>query len=1404
MRFKNLKLLTVIGLFVFTSVISNGQSCIPTNINGTNINLLCNQTCTTMVFKVPHIKSTEDYVVNSIPYTPYPYQALGGVQLTAIYTDDVFSSTIPIPFPFCFYGATYNSCVIGSNGVLSFDISNANGANSWPLTSSGGSGTPIPIPYAGGTQNSSSSTYYPKASIMGPYHDIYPTNSNGGLRRIEYSIVGTAPCRKFVTSFYKVPYFSCTSISATHQIVINESTGLVEIYIGEKPVCSSWNSGLAILGIQDFTRTKAVAAPGKNCTVWNESLTGYRFTPNGTTSLYSISELLDMTGTVVATADTLTTTPGLLDIRFQNFCPPAGNNQYVVRTSFKACDNPANLLTSLDTITISRVNSLGATASKTDATCGPADGTITVTVPAGVGTPPYTYVLDGGAPVVGPSPYTFTGVAAGAHTIVVTDNSGGCTSTINISVSLTGNISSSLTKTDAACTGVNNGAITVTSASGIGPYTFSLNGGAAVSGTIPYTFSGLAPGNYTVKVNDIGTGCTSAIMSIFVGMGTGITTNISTTPTACTGVNNGTITVTAITGTAPYNWQIDGGAVVLGGSPHTFTSLSPGTHNVAITDAVGCLYNAVVTVGFGAGVSGTITPTATTCPTAADGKIMINAIAGTAPYTYSLDGGAAQSGANPYTFSNLAAGPHTIVITDNVGCQFTANVTVFAGPSLTATVLPSATSCNGASDGSILVTPNSGTAPFLYSIDAGAPVSGGANHTFTGLSSGSHTIMVTDASGCATSLITVNVTAGPQLTATTTPTATSCNGANNGSILVAPNSGTAPYLYILDGGAPVSAGANHTFSNLNPGAHTIKVTDASGCSTTLINVNIATGPQLITTATSTDVLCFGDANGVITVATPTIGTAPYQYSLDNVTWQNSNVFNGLTAGPYTVYFKEAAGCQGSLTITVNGPTALATNATTVPVICHGQNNGVITITANGGITPYQYSIDNGVTWQSSNIFNVAQGAYTILIKDFNGCTKTQTVTVTEPAQLTANSINGNASCAGGNDGVITVNASGGNTNYTYSIDGVNFQAANVFNVAPGNYTITVKDNLGCTTTFTTTVGLTNNLTLTPQADPTICESKSVQLNLISNAVSYSWSPATALSNANISNPIANPIVTTQYIATATLGICVAYDTVIVYVNPAPIPNAGPDGLICYGQSYQLQGSGGVQYTWTPSTYLNFTNISNPTSTPSKTITYTLTKVIDANGCESLTTDQVTIDVTPPIKVTTFPFDTIGYPGDQFMINTTTNVPNISTYTWTPTFGLSDPTIANPIVTVGPIGSDVLYQLKVSTAAGCKGEGYVNIKVYNGPELYTPTGFTPNGDGLNDKFYPFPVGIKSLNYFRVFNRWGQLVYSTTTLMAGWDGKLAGVDQPSGVYVYMAEGVDKNGKKITKKGTVALIR
>lgn len=477
------------------------------------------------------------------------------------------------------------------------------------------------------------------------------------------------------------------------------------------------------------------------------------------------------------------------------------------------------------------------------------------------------------------------------------------------------------------------------------------------------------------------------------------------------------------------------------------------------------------------------------------------------------------------------------------------------------------------------------------------------------------------------------------------------------------------------------------------------------------------------------------------------------------------------------------------------------NINVTDVKCFGTSTGNITVTSP--VAPnIEYSVNGGVSWQSSPSFNVPAGNYIVKARILNSiCGGSKTVSILEPAVLTATSVSTNATCF--NNGTITVTALGGTQTYQYSIDGVNFQVSNVFNVAPSNYTITVKDNFGCSFSFNTTVGLINILTFTPLIDRTICEGTSSQLQLNSNATVFSWTPSTGLSNSNISNPQANPVVTTQYVVTAILSLCSAKDTVIVNVNAAPIPNAGPDGNICLGLFYQLQGSGGVLYSWSPSIYLDNPNIFNPVSKPDKPFLYTLSILADSNGCASLVTDRVLVYV-KPIRINTFPYDTVGYPGEKIPLLAIPEVPNVNQYNWTPSTYLNNPVIPDPIVTVGGIGSDVTFKVTATATDGCVGEGYVHLKVYNGPEIYVPSAFTPNNDGMNDTFYPYPVGIKAIKYFRVFNRWGNLVFQTNNWKNGWDGKYKGNNAPAGVYVWMVEGINVSGRVIKKKGTVMLIR
>jgi gliding motility-associated-like protein len=385
----------------------------------------CGATCTSFTVSVPHIRQSGDYTVQTIPYRPFAW-ADGGTELTALYSDDIYSSVISLPYPVCFYGATYNSLVVGSNGLLSFDVTNAGRRNNFRQTVSFSNTTPVLLPYAAGNQNSLASTYYPKAAIMGVYHDIFPYDN--GSRRIEWRMEGTAPKRRFIASFRDVPMYSCTSLSATHQIVVYESTGVVEVYIKDKPVCTAWNEGLAILGMQNASRDKAIFPAGKNTGRWgsmgmNEA---YRFIPSAGLSRYKKAELI-YGSAVLATADTSTAANGNLNLHFNQVCPAADSSSYILRVTYQSCGSVGEV--SFDDTVVIKKERLEVQLETANATCL-SGGSIRVRATGT--TSGLHYSLNGGAPQSSPH---FTQLPAGKYTMTVAGD-GTCTKTVEATITL--------------------------------------------------------------------------------------------------------------------------------------------------------------------------------------------------------------------------------------------------------------------------------------------------------------------------------------------------------------------------------------------------------------------------------------------------------------------------------------------------------------------------------------------------------------------------------------------------------------------------------------------------------------------------------------------------------------------------------------------------------------------------------------------------------------------------------------------------------------------------------------------------------------------------------------------------------------------------------------------------------
>ncbi|MBL7766148.1 MAG: gliding motility-associated C-terminal domain-containing protein [Chitinophagaceae bacterium] len=236
------------------------------------------------------LNSTDSYSVNSIPYNPYPWV---GANAILVGIDDIWSGVVPLPFPFCFFGQKYNSVVIGANGQVGFDVSQAGMFNAW--ASNG---------WVAPNNNAAMNN-----TIMAPYQDVNPGVIYAGSN-ITWDIYGQAPCRYMVISWDSIPMFSCSSMLNSAQVVLFESTYLIDINIKEKPLCSTWNGGVAHEGIQNATGTVAFMVPGRNGTTWQATNDSYRFTPSGTQTVNFNYTWIDVnTGAVLGTGPTLSYFP---------------------------------------------------------------------------------------------------------------------------------------------------------------------------------------------------------------------------------------------------------------------------------------------------------------------------------------------------------------------------------------------------------------------------------------------------------------------------------------------------------------------------------------------------------------------------------------------------------------------------------------------------------------------------------------------------------------------------------------------------------------------------------------------------------------------------------------------------------------------------------------------------------------------------------------------------------------------------------------------------------------------------------------------------------------------------------------------------------------------------------------
>lgn len=294
----------------------------------------------------------------------------------------------------------------------------------------------------------------------------------------------------------------------------------------------------------------------------------------------------------------------------------------------------------------------------------------------------------------------------------------------------------------------------------------------------------------------------------------------------------------------------------------------------------------------------------------------------------------------------------------------------------------------------------------------------------------------------------------------------------------------------------------------------------------------------------------------------------------------------------------------------------------------------------------------------------------------------------------------------------------------------------------------------------------------------------------------------------------------QYRVVVKSGVCPAENSAPAAVNfvqtPFPQATAEPaDTLICYNSKARLNATItlGTNYSWSNANSLTGqgNGTVNPlpytiqaTASPLSTTNYVLS--VENTGCPNLLKDTFRVRVLPPIVVDAGN-DTsvvVNQPVQLHASSNDTTSPGGDKFAWVPALGLNNPNIADPIGTYTAETDSVRYLVTATSQYGCTGTAQVLVKIFKtGPDIFVPNAFSPGG-ATNNIFRPIPVGISNLQYFRVYNRWGQLVFSTSAIGQGWDGRLDGQPLPPGTYVWMVQGTTYSKKLVFHKGTVVLVR
>jgi gliding motility-associated-like protein len=1076
-----------------------------------------------------------------------------------------------------------------------------------------------------------------------------------------------------------------------------------------------------------------------------------------------------------------------------------------------------------DTIDVD-VSTPSLTVSSSNVTCnGQSNGTATVSVTGGSN--PISFLWSNGA-----STASINGLNAGTYRVTVTAN--GCSASSTVTITQASAITLSSVSTNASCFG-SNGSINLTVVGGTSPYTYAWSNGATSE-----DLTGLAVGSYTVNVRDASACGVQSTIVVNSNSATTVTVD-SVTNVSCNGGNNGSINISAQAQPVPCSspvirinevlTDVSGGLAAGDGSGcgNATNPLSaefieligpPGAN-------IGCF---VLTDG-----DWTITiPQGTTIPsdgifTIGNNNTPLHQGNGT---VFDLNANACQcftdscqlliftnSGeylaifnsagtfvdgliyGTPSAANSPVAG--TVIPTRGLaGCVNSVTLPPVASFATTAQPAEGNTISripdgNGAFTATPANTPNAcnATAPPILTYQWS---NGATTQDISGLPAGVYTVTVLDAQGCPTIRVaTVTEPSAISLTASSVPVA--CFGGTNGTASVSASGGIAPYTFLWSNGSTASVQ-----NNLAAGVYSVTSSDANSCR--LINsITVTQASAISVTAVPLDIACSTSNIGGVNLSLSG-GTASYSFQWSNgATSQN---ISGLSAGNYAVTISDANNCLSFASATVNSTPGLQVIATGTNLSCNGANDGCVQVFVNGGTAPYDYLWSNTSTLDS--VCGLAAGTYIVIVTD-NGatnCTGTDTITITAPAALVSNTVsitNGNCTTPG----AINISVSGGTAPYSF-VWSNGATSEDLSGLSAGTYSVTIIDANGCSI-------VNNSNTVNSSGQPQVLVNNStnptcnnsndgtITLTVSGGTAPYSfvWSDGqtsqnlSALDGGNYSVTVSDALGCTATLAVSLNEPAAIQTTIITVQADCNDANASI--------SVSASGGAGAPYSFVwqnASTTQDLTGLSSGN--------YSVT-IEDANGCTLVESINIAAPLIPQLSAfigQAGVSDSTIVIGEIIAVNAGADqsAQGVS-YSWSslPTSAnFENDTIFATNVSPDPAG---FYSLVITatSADGCISTDTLSLTVNPASDPKIPNAFSPNNDGTNDIFRVVDLNVQYLKEFKVYNRWGQLLYDN--LQGSWDGTFNGSEQPREAYLYIISWqLPSDPNPVLIRGTVTLLR